>query len=341
MYCSGSILTPLISRYPHLITWGPRLGIVMCAGSLFLSSYATKAWQLFLSQGILYSIGSSLAYYPGLVFLSEWWIERRGFAGGVMFTGASVFGLIYPPIMDWALGRYGMPVTFRGMSLAWLICVVPILPFYHGRLNQSTPAKKKKMRMMTYLSRPITWILLLSNFLQSLAYFVPIVYIPSFAKSIGHSGGIYLGIFSGTSIFGQMVIGTLSDYWDVSWLIGITSVASAASILGLWRFCNGILMLASFTTVYGITAGGYSCLWQRFGNLIDPEDSSPANLMVIFVTCRGIANIATGPIAGTLLSSASSETDGYHILMYYSGVLMLLSSFGMVCYFFKRKAYKV
>ncbi|KAH9812330.1 hypothetical protein DFH28DRAFT_899460 [Melampsora americana] len=178
-------------------------------------------------------------------------------------------------------------------------------------------------------------------FLQSLAFFVPIVYIPSFAKSIGHAGGIYLGIFSGTSIFGQMIVGTLSDYWDVSWLIGITSITSAASILGLWRFCNGILMLASFTTIYGLAAGGYSCLWQRFVNLIDPEDSNPANLIVIFVTCRGIANIATGPIAGTLLSSASSETHGYHILMYYSGALMLLSSFGMVCYFLKKGVYKV
>ncbi|EGG08282.1 uncharacterized protein MELLADRAFT_105240 [Melampsora larici-populina 98AG31] len=185
-----------------------------------------------------------------------------------------------------------------------------------------------------------TYITLLS-FLQSLAFFVPILYIPSFAKSIGHDGGIYLGIFSGTSIFGQMVVGTLSDYWDVSWLIGITSITSAASILGLWRFCNGLLMLASFTTIYGLTAGGYSCLWQRFVNLIDPEDSNPANLIVIFVTCRGIANIATGPISGTLLSSASSETNGYRILMYYSGALMLLSSFGVVCYFLKKREHKV
>lgn len=28
--------------------------------------------------------------YPGLVFLSEWWVARRGFAGSIMFAGWSI-----------------------------------------------------------------------------------------------------------------------------------------------------------------------------------------------------------------------------------------------------------
>lgn len=51
------------------------------------------------------------------------------------------------------------------------------------------------------------------------------------------------------SVFGGILIGTLSDYWDVFWLIGITCVTSAACIFFLWGFCSGIGMLASFAIV--------------------------------------------------------------------------------------------
>ncbi|KAG0145009.1 hypothetical protein CROQUDRAFT_672000 [Cronartium quercuum f. sp. fusiforme G11] len=326
MYCAGSILSPLLNKYRQLTVWGPRFGVVLCAGAFILSSYATQDWQLLLSQGVI---------YPGLLFLAEWWIERRGFAGAIMFAGASLFGLIYPPIMDWALGKYGMSVTIRAICVAWSICVVAILPFYHGRLPWSTRAKQNESRLMGYLTHPITWVLLASN---SLAFFVPIIYLPPFAKAIGHSGGIYLGLFSGMSVVGGIVVGTMSDYFGVFWLIGITSVTSTASILLLWGFCNSITMLASFSIIYGLTAGGFSCLWQGFVKLIDPEDLNPGKLIVIFVTSRGIANLITGPITGTIFSHAKSEKSGYQKLIYFSGVLMALSTVGMTSWFMKPKA---
>lgn len=57
MYCMGPIVTPLMERIPRFATWAPKIGAAMCAGSLFLSSYATKVglmrassawWELLL-----------------------------------------------------------------------------------------------------------------------------------------------------------------------------------------------------------------------------------------------------------------------------------------------------
>lgn len=62
-------------------------------------------------------------------------------------------------------------------------------------------------------------------------------------------GGIYLGLFSVTSVIGGILVGTISDHCDVFWLIGMTSIASAASIFFLWGFCNGIIMLTSFAMI--------------------------------------------------------------------------------------------
>ncbi|KAG0139148.1 hypothetical protein CROQUDRAFT_102063 [Cronartium quercuum f. sp. fusiforme G11] len=88
--------------------------------------------------------------------------------------------------------------------------------------------------MSRYFKRPITWVLLISNISQSLAFFVPLLYLPTFANTLGLTGGVYLGLFSGSSIIGQMLLGTLSDKWDVSWLIAASCLASSASIFGTW-----------------------------------------------------------------------------------------------------------
>ena len=52
-------------------------------------SFTTQAWQLLLSQGLLYSIGGSLCYYPTFMYLSEWFVARRGFANGICFAGTA------------------------------------------------------------------------------------------------------------------------------------------------------------------------------------------------------------------------------------------------------------
>lgn len=42
---------------------------------------------LVVLQGVLYAIGGSLLYIPCISYLSEWFVERRGFAQGVLFAG--------------------------------------------------------------------------------------------------------------------------------------------------------------------------------------------------------------------------------------------------------------
>lgn len=81
------------------------------------------------------------------------------------------------------------------------------------------------------------------------AFFVPALYMPSSATSLGLPGGIILALFSAASIFGQIMAGTFSDHFDLSWLIGITSICSATSIFGLWGPSKGFPMLASFAII--------------------------------------------------------------------------------------------
>jgi len=77
------VITPAMIRYPqyrtHLI-WG---GWIICVVSLIAASCASELWHLVLSQGLAFSIGFSILYYPMLNMLNDWWDERRGFAYGI------------------------------------------------------------------------------------------------------------------------------------------------------------------------------------------------------------------------------------------------------------------
>jgi len=337
LYCIGSFVMSLMNNFPKSAVYFPTIGTLVCSGSFLAASYSTKAWQLLLCQGIVYGIGGALLYYPALFFLSEWWVVKRGLAGSIMFAGTSVFGLIIPPVLDWALNKYGTPATLRGLGAAFLIGMAPILPFFRGRLPVSVRRRAPPAPTRKYIKRPIFWAFHSLNLLQSLSYFVPTLYMPTYATSIGSPGGIVLGIFAGSSTIGQIVTGALSDHYDLNWIIGVTSVASSISIFVLWGYSEGFVMLAAFAVVYGISAGGFSCLWQRFAMIIAPSEPNASGLVVYFATSRGIANVLTGPIAGALLQSSSSTKAGYKSLVYYSGSLMVLCTVGV----FTRVLYRI
>jgi MFS family permease len=46
-----------------------------------------QVYVLVLTQGVLYAIGGSLIYSPCMSYMSEWFVNRRGMANGVIFAG--------------------------------------------------------------------------------------------------------------------------------------------------------------------------------------------------------------------------------------------------------------
>lgn len=55
-------------------------------------SFRVQVWQLIPLQGVGFGIGGGLLYVPVIKLLSEWFSERRGLAGGIIFAGGGVGG---------------------------------------------------------------------------------------------------------------------------------------------------------------------------------------------------------------------------------------------------------
>ncbi|KAL1676857.1 major facilitator superfamily domain-containing protein [Schizophyllum commune] len=137
MHCSSPLINPMLYRYPRCgrpLCWA---GMALCAVSLFASSYAKTVPQLLALQGVIYSIGGSLFYAPIIFYMSQWFLDRRGIANGVIFAGTSVGGVALPLAFPPLIARFGIPISLRIFAGLTLAILLPFLPFVKGRLPET------------------------------------------------------------------------------------------------------------------------------------------------------------------------------------------------------------
>lgn len=86
MYIAGAFLFPIFNKWPIVARVCVVAGMPIMAGGLLAASFATKVWHLILTQGVIYGIGGSIVYYATIMFLDEWFEQRKGTAFGVMWV---------------------------------------------------------------------------------------------------------------------------------------------------------------------------------------------------------------------------------------------------------------
>lgn len=86
MYLLPIALFPAFRKWPRLKLLSPYIGLPLVSISIAAASFASKVSHLIVTQGILYGIGGAIAYYPTLIFLDEWFIQRKGLAYGIMWV---------------------------------------------------------------------------------------------------------------------------------------------------------------------------------------------------------------------------------------------------------------
>ena len=76
----------VLRKWSRLRRLSNVIGLSIMVLALILASFAQSAWQLILTQGILYGIGGAMSWCPCILYLHEWFIRRAGLALGVMWV---------------------------------------------------------------------------------------------------------------------------------------------------------------------------------------------------------------------------------------------------------------
>lgn len=112
-------------------------GATLQVGGILLMSFSTEYWQLMLTQGVLTGIGCGLFFTPSLALVSTYFDKRRAIAMGLVTTGNSVGGIVYPIVVRQLIPMAGFAWTARVLALinCAFLCIVGC--FFRSRLPPS------------------------------------------------------------------------------------------------------------------------------------------------------------------------------------------------------------
>ncbi|KAH7117704.1 major facilitator superfamily domain-containing protein [Dendryphion nanum] len=317
MYLSAPLVFGLLQRYPQSRRPSIVVGLVIMCLSLGLSSLSQTVPHLIVTQGIFYAIGGSLTYSPTIQFMDEWFVKRKGVAYGIVWAGTGFGGVLIPLLLQFLLNKYGFRTTLRVWSAVLFAATAPLMLYLRPRLPS---AQSSHIRPFNFSFMKTNAFLLLQagNILEGIGYFVPPLYLPTFAKTIGANNAVSaltLTLFNVASVFGCIIMGSMIDRWHVTTCILISTIGSTLSIFLLWGFSESLAPLFVFCVMYGLFAGSFSSSWTGIMMAIQRKDRSADPVMVFAVLAagRGVGNVACGPLSEAMVKMGVwglSDADG-------------------------------
>lgn len=326
----SAALTKRFPRYQRQIIW---FAWPLCIGGLVAASYANTIGGLIATQGIMYGVGFITLTYPIISMINEYWIARKGMAFGLISAASGASGAVMPFIIQALLARYGYKTTLRAIAVAMAILTGPLLPVFKGRLPPSERSQAAKTNW-SFIRKPLFYVYGLSTLLYGLGFFFPLLYLPSYATSLGLSatqGALLLSIMSIAQVLGQFFFGYLSDHnISVRILCSICMVVSTIVVFSTWGIAKALPLLIIFSIIYGFFASAFSTLRVAMGKAVSDDSSSVVATYSIFVFLQGIGNILAGPLsAGLLLQTVEKSEYGierYKNMIIFTGACMFGSA---------------
>ncbi|KAH7363756.1 major facilitator superfamily domain-containing protein [Rhexocercosporidium sp. MPI-PUGE-AT-0058] len=326
MFFIGPVVGLLFDRY------GPRpliiIGTFFHVLGLMMASLATTYYQFLLSQGVCSAIGLAFLYPPVLACISTWFSQKRGLAMGIMVTGSSVGGVVFPIMLNRLVQnpRTGYPWAIR--IAAFLILGLQIIAILTVKpRNKPVPKRMRAGALAAPFKEPPFLVMLLGMFILTYGIFIPVNYLAlqGFLEAkVSVDMALYLvSIFNAASLFGRLGAGYWADIIGRWNMFIIACTLSGVAELALWIPAKYESAVIGFAIMYGFVSGAFIGLFATLPASVSPmpEIGYRMGVVMLFVS---IPALTMAPIGGQILES--SETDGWLRLKIFGGIMCLAGS---------------
>ncbi len=244
-------------------------GLALMGIGLFLSGFATNITVVYLSFSLVMAAGygfSSLTAVGNEI--AQWFDRRRGMAIGIAFSGLSAGGLMLTPFIQLLILRFTWRMAFWILGAGLALGTVPLLwfllrdrpdpdlrqePHGPGEGTSETPDTSANIPVMEALRTPPFWLLSGAYFACGFTDFLLFFHFPIFATGLGipaQTAANLLGLASGISIVGTVVLASLSDRTGRPIPLSAIYAVRAVGFL-LLMVSRSIVPLYAFTVFYG------------------------------------------------------------------------------------------
>ncbi|KAF8875252.1 major facilitator superfamily domain-containing protein [Mucidula mucida] len=232
-WSGGIFVNPIMARTQRVKTI-TLLGAFLMSLGLFLASYSTRLWHLYMTQSLIYGVGSSMYYFPLMTITPVYFDRHRGFAMGVILAGAGVGGLALAPVTQAMLDELGIGWTLRALGIWNFAVAVPICFVVKPRegFGLNANGERARTRLNMSLVRRGTFLYQsVGAFLQAAGNIVPTYYLTLYSVSVlaypRSTGSNLLAVNSAVNSISRVIMGVLADHVGRQNTL-ITGVSSSA-----------------------------------------------------------------------------------------------------------------
>jgi MFS family permease len=233
--------------------------------------------------------------------------------------------------MNSLLSTYGFRTTLRVWAITLLILSSPLIYFLRPRVPTSSVSIPPRQGLK-FLGTSQFWILISGFSISSLGYFIPSIYLPTFARSLGLSpsiGTLLVALINASAVFSTIAMGWLIDRFHVTTVILLSTIGASISVFLCWGLSTALPLLTIFSLLYGFFAGGLVSTIAGMVKLIKQKDASAdvGTLLGLLSAGRGIGAVVAGPLSEKLLegklwqgSAGEAYGSGFGTLIVFTGV---------------------
>ncbi|KAF9366127.1 hypothetical protein BGX34_005890 [Mortierella sp. NVP85] len=349
-YLAGFLAGVVADRFGFRVT--ALSGTALMAVSLVLASFAKQLWQLYITQGVLFGVGASLAYYPAIAVPSHYFIKKRGFTTGLAVSGVGAGGLVLAPLTHSLIEKTDIYWTLRILALlCFVICGSASLFIVESKnhvevkkakpVESSSVEKDAECASMETVKKPEEkpsffaaikvfkdprfLSLSMSELTACIGFLIPLYYMQTYAVFINltaDQGALILGLSNGASFAGRVLLGLISDYFSNTKVLFLCAWFTAFSVMILWTVAKSFGVLLAMGLVFGFFAGGYVSLVpvavaQSFGT------REIASIIGFMYAAGGLGMLGGAPLAGFLLDVTRPDVSYLPVIMTAGGTMTL------------------
>lgn len=170
MFLGGPVFGKVFDNY------GPRY-LLLCGSffhvfGLMMTSISSEYYQFFLAQGVCSAIGASAVFYAGMGSISTWFFKKRATAFGIMASGSSLGGVIFPIMVQRLIPKIGFPWSMRAAAFTILGLLLIANITVKSRLSPK-PRKLDLMEFVRPLRDPAFTLICVGGFMFFFGTFLP------------------------------------------------------------------------------------------------------------------------------------------------------------------------
>ncbi|PVU97095.1 hypothetical protein BB559_002145 [Furculomyces boomerangus] len=231
-----------------------------CFGML-LASFSTKIWQLALTQGLIFGLGSSLIISVYLTVSTLWFNKHRSLIMGILASSGGLGGLVLIPLTNKLLVSSSIQWSFRIYGIMFFVCT-----FIAGIILKPRTEYKPSGKIIDFklLKDPIAITLYMAGFFSQTGIFTVIMYFPSsLVDNVGTDRKLatnLLMVFVSTAVIGRTGTGFLAKKFDSVKIMIIGHLLCGILMMSMWYTTKNFTVYLVFLILFAISSSPYLTL---------------------------------------------------------------------------------